>query len=184
MPLLAEEGSESPSIRRSISTDRGAHIKTRIKPDIPDNPAITKSQYPTRAFINRSLATLPLLPPTGNKKGHLSSKDNFSEALHNHPRINSRKANHEQEDEQFKQMLNVRHGGIGKVKLENNQVKAKSQVPVKIHKSDLIRTVYSDMDAGETIEEGRRSDFSETENENGSTKLHIPNGMKKLQRSS
>ena len=37
------------------------------------------------------------------------------------------------------------------------------------------------MDVGETVEEGRRSDFSETENENGSTKLHIPYGMKKLQ---
>ncbi|GJU76119.1 kinesin-like protein KIN-14F, partial [Tanacetum coccineum] len=172
MPLLAEEGSESPSIRRSISTDRGAHIKNRIKPDIPDNPPIAKSQYPTRAFLNRSLATLPVLPST--------------EALHNVPRSTSRKANnHEQDEEQFKQLLNVRQGGIGKVKLENNQVKAKSQAPVKIHKSELIRTVYSsDMDAGETIVEGQRSDFSETENENGSTMLHIPNGMKKLQRSS
>lgn len=51
-------------------------------------------------------------------------------------------------------MFNIRHGGVGKVQLENNQVKAKSQVPLKIHKSDLIRTVYSDVDAGETVEEG------------------------------
>ncbi|PWA86662.1 hypothetical protein CTI12_AA136850 [Artemisia annua] len=41
-------------------------------------------------------------------------------------------------------------------KFSLNQVKAKSQVPIKIHLSDFIRTVYSDMDAGETVEEGRR----------------------------
>ncbi|PWA67062.1 hypothetical protein CTI12_AA321170 [Artemisia annua] len=57
------------------------------------------------------------------------------------------------------------HGGVGKVQLEKNQVKAKSQMPVKIYKSDLIRTVYSDMDVGETVEEGRRSDFSHFETE-------------------
>lgn len=185
MPLLAEEGSQSPPIRRSISTDRGSHNKNRIKPDTPDILPITKTQYPTRAFINRSLATLPNLPSsTENKRGYLSSQDNFPEALHNLPKINGKRGNQEQEEEQFKQMLNVRQGGIGKLKLENNQVKAKSQLPVKIPKADLLRTVYSDVDAGETAEEGQRSDFSEPENEHASTKPHIPMGMKKLQRSS
>lgn len=177
MPLLAEEGSPSP-IRRSISTDRGAHMKNRIKPDITDNPPITKIQYPIpmRAPVNRSLATLPIIPSTENKRGYLGSQDNFSEAFHNLPRVNSRKANQEQEDDQFKQMLNVRERGIGKLKLENNQVKAKHHLK---YKSDLIR----DMDAGE---ESQKSDFSEPENEHVdvSTKPHIPNGMKKLQRSS
>ena len=42
-------------------------------------------------------------------------------------------------------MLNG-HRGVGKVQLENNKVKAKSQVPVKIHKSDLIGTVYLGFD--------------------------------------
>ncbi|KAI3686151.1 hypothetical protein L1987_79824 [Smallanthus sonchifolius] len=168
MPLLAEERSPSPPMRRSISTDRGAHMKTRIKPDTPANPPITKTLYPTRAFINRSLATLPILPSTDNKKGYLSSQDNFSEALHNLPRINSRKANHqEQEEEQFKQML----------KLKNNQVKAKSQHPVK-------QKVFSDMDSGQTVEESQRSYFSELENEHNSTRSHKPMGVKKLQRSS
>lgn len=168
MPLLAEEGSPSPPLRRSISTDRGAHIKTRNKPDTPANPPITKTQYPTRAFMNRSLATLPILPSTDNKKAYLSSQDNFSEALHNLPRISSRKANHqEQEEEQFKQML----------KFKNNQVKAKGQQPVK-------QTVFSDMDAGLTVEEGQRSDFSEPENEHNSVRSNMPNGVKKLQRSS
>lgn len=158
MPFLPEEGSESPPIRRSISTDRGAHIKNRINPDTSENPPLTKSQYPTRAFINRSLATLPILPSTENKRGYLSSQDNISE------------------EEQFKKMLNVRHGGIGKPKHENNPVKSKSHLPVKIHKADT--------DAGVTVEEGQRSDYSETENERVSTKLHVPNGMKKFQRSS
>ncbi|XP_022039587.1 kinesin-like protein KIN-14F isoform X2 [Helianthus annuus] len=162
MPLLAEERSPSPPLRRSISTDRGARIKTKIKPDTTVNPPITKTQYPTRAFINRSLATLPILPSTDTKR------DNFSEALLNLPRINSRKANHqEQEDEQFKQML----------KVKNNQVKAKGQHHVK-------QIVFSDMDVGQTVEEGQRSDFSEPENEHGSTRLHVPVGAKKLQRSS
>nr|XP_043640011.1 kinesin-like protein KIN-14F [Erigeron canadensis] len=182
--LLAEEGSQSPPIRRSISTDRGAHLKSRIKPDTPDNLPITKTQYPTRAFINRSLATLASLPSTENKRGYLSSQDNNSEALHNLPRINARKGNQEQEEEQFKQMLNVRQGGIGKLKLENNQVKTKSQLPIKIHKADLLRTVYSGVDAGGTIEEGHRSDFSEPENEHVLNKPQLPVGMKKLQRSS
>ncbi|KAI7734423.1 hypothetical protein M8C21_004072 [Ambrosia artemisiifolia] len=168
MPLLAEERSPSPPLRRSISTDRGARMKTRIKPDTTTNPPITKPQYPTRAFINRSLATLPILPSTdNNKKGYLSSQDNFSEALHNLPRTNSRKANYqEQDDEQLKQML----------KLKNNQVKPKSQHTVK-------QTVFSDMDAVQTVEEGQRSDFSEPENEHSSVKLHVPVGAKKLQRS-
>lgn len=168
MPLLAEERSPSPPLRRSISTDRGARIKTKIKPETITNPPITKPQYPTRAFVNRSLATLPILPSTDNKKGYLSSQDNFSEALHNLPRVSSRKANNqEQEEEQFKHML----------KVKNSQVKAKSQHSVK-------QTVLSDMDAGQTIEEGQRSDFSEPENEHCSVRLHIPVGPKKLQRSS
>ena len=182
MPLLAEEGSPSPPIRRSISTDRGVHIKSRTKPDTPENPPITKLQYPIRASVNRSLATLPNLPSTDNKKGYLSSHDNFSEALHNLPK--ARKANQEQEEEQCKQMLNVRQGGIRKLKVEHNQVKAKSQLPVKIHKSEILRTVFSDVDGGETVEEGQRSDFSEAENEHVSTKSHVPMGTKKLQRSS
>lgn len=184
MPLLAEEGSPSPPIRRSISTDRGAHIKGRTKLDTPENPPITKLQYPIRASVNRSLATLPILPSTDNKRGYLSSHDNFSETLHNLPKADTRKANQEQEDDQFKQMLNVRQGGIGKLKLEHNQAKARSQLPVKIHKSDLLRTAFSDMDVGETIEEGQRSDFSEPENEHVSTKSHVPMGTKKLLRSS
>ncbi|KAD4386351.1 hypothetical protein E3N88_26520 [Mikania micrantha] len=168
MPLLAEEGSQSPPIRRSISTDRGAHLKSRIKAETLANPPFTKTQYPTRTFINRSLATLPNLPSTDNKKEYLSSQDNFAEALHNHPRINSRKANYqEQEEEQFKKML----------KLKNNQVKAKRQQPIK-------QTMLSDMDVGQTVEEGQRSDFSETENEHNSNRLHVPAGVKKLQRSS
>ncbi|KAD4386337.1 hypothetical protein E3N88_26506 [Mikania micrantha] len=168
MPLLAEEGSQSPPIRRSISTDRGAHLKSRIKAETLANPPFTKTQNPTRTFINRSLATLPNLPSTDNKKEYLSSQDNFAEALHNHPRINSRKANYqEQEEEQFKKML----------KLKNNQVKAKRQQPIK-------QTMLSDMDVGQTVEEGQRSDFSETENEHNSNRLHVPAGVKKLQRSS
>ncbi|XP_076943388.1 kinesin-like protein KIN-14F isoform X2 [Bidens hawaiensis] len=168
MPLLAEERSPSPPLRRSISTDRGARIKTKIKPETITNPPITKPQYPTRVFVNKSLATLPILPPTNNKKGYLSSQDNFSEALHNHPRVGSRKVNNqEQEEEQFKHML----------KVKNSQVKAKSQHSVK-------QTVLSDMDAGQTVEEGQRSDFSEPENEHCSVRLHIPVGPKKLQRSS
>ncbi|KVH99251.1 Calponin homology domain-containing protein [Cynara cardunculus var. scolymus] len=184
MPLLAEEGSPSPPIRRSISTDRGVHTRGRTKPDTPDNPPITKLQYPIRASVNRSLATLPILPSTDNKRGYLSSQDTVSESLHNLPKANNKKANQEQEEEQFKQMLNVRQGGIGKLKLEHNQVKAKSQLPVKIHKSDLLRTVFSDVEVGETIEEGQRSDLLEAENEHASTKSHVPIGTKKLQRSS
>lgn len=110
MPLLAEEGSQSPStIRRSISTDR-------------DRGAYMKIQYPIRASVNRSLAVA-----TENRRGYLSSQDDkFSETtLNTHNHLPSRrKGNQEQEEEQ---MLNVvREGKI------NNP---KNQVAVKISKS-------------------------------------------------
>lgn len=194
MPFLAEEGltgsgkprSPSPPVRRSMSTDRGAHIRSRIKPDTLDNPPIMKLQFPARVSVNRSLAAIPASIPSteNNKRVYSGSQDNISDVLHNLPRVSSRKLHLDHEEEQFKQVLNVRHGGIRKSKPENKVNKSKHQLPAKIPKSDLPATLHADMDAGGKTEEALRSDFSEPENEHVhiTSPVHGALRMKKLQR--
>ncbi|KAA8527097.1 hypothetical protein F0562_008674 [Nyssa sinensis] len=74
MPLLAEEilvnldkpRSPSPPVRRSLSTDRGALVKSRIKSETADNQPISKVQFPARVFVNKSVATMPIIPSMDN----------------------------------------------------------------------------------------------------------------------
>ncbi|XP_074320467.1 kinesin-like protein KIN-14F [Silene latifolia] len=62
MPHISEEKfvrpvmtrSPSPPVRRSVSTDRGALMRSRLKPEIIEKP-IGKVQLPTRASVNRSI---------------------------------------------------------------------------------------------------------------------------------
>ncbi|KAH9602563.1 hypothetical protein KSS87_001041 [Heliosperma pusillum] len=69
MPYISEEKfvrpviarSPSPPVRRSVSTDRGALIRSRLKPEIIEKP-IAKVQLPTRVSVNRSI--LPILGST------------------------------------------------------------------------------------------------------------------------
>lgn len=180
MPFLAEERlvnsgkprSPSPPVRRSISTDRGALMRSRVKPDPTDHTPISKLQLPPRASINKSIATMPVIPPVDNNaRGLLGSQqapkqENISEAFLSFQRSISKKVNVEHEEEQFKQALNVRQGGIRKSKPES-KVKAKSQLPTRIPKSDTGVTLLSEVDTGAKMEEARKSDFSEPENESG-----------------
>lgn len=199
MPFLAEEKlvnsgkpkSPSPPVRRSISTDRGALMKSRVKPDPTDHTPISKLQLPPRSSVNKSMAAMSVIPPVDNNaRGllgcqELPKPDNISEAFLSFQRSISKKGHLEHEDEQFKQALNVRHGGIRKSKPES-KVRAKSQLPTRIPKSDAVVTLFSEVDTGGKMEEARKSDFSERENESGLnvSPVHSTLSVKKLQRNS
>ncbi|KAM1115023.1 hypothetical protein TB2_038153 [Malus domestica] len=197
MPLLAEDRlvipgnlrSPSPPVRRSISTDRGALIKSRVKADTTENQPIAKVPFPARAPVNKSLATMPVFPSTDtNSKVCISSQEptkheDIFGALNSLQKANSKKVYQEHEEEQFKQNLNVRQGGIRKIKNESKAAKAKqNRVPARIQNSDAVTTMFPNLDAGEKMEEARTSDFSEPENEHIliSSLVHKPLMAKKL----
>lgn len=177
MPFVAEEKlgrsgkttSPSPPVRRSISTDRGALMKSRVKLETVEDHPITKLAFPVKASINKSITPIPLVSSIDTySRGYTSSQepakqDNISDAFYNLQRLNSRKLEHE--DDQFKQALNVRQGGVRKSKPES-KTKAKHQLPTtRIQKSDVAGTLLSATDG--KMEEARKSDFSEPENELG-----------------
>ncbi|KAH0997792.1 hypothetical protein GBA52_021656 [Prunus armeniaca] len=181
MPLLGEERlvisgkprSPSPPVRRSISTDRGAFIKSRVKAETTENQPIAKLPFPARVPVNKSLATMPVIPSTDNNLRFSQEPPNhedISDALNSFQKANFKKVCPEQEDEQFKQALNVRQGGIRKIKNESKAKAKQNRIPARIQKSDAVTTMFSDLDGSEKVEEARKSDFSEPENE------HIPIG--------
>ncbi|KAK3008700.1 hypothetical protein RJ639_015249 [Escallonia herrerae] len=192
MAFLAEERqtgfgkrrSPSPPVRRSISTDRGALMKSRIKPDSSDSPSITKLQFPARVSVNKSFASGSLVPASDeNRRVYMISQDNISKELHSMPKINSGKVHSEHEDEQFKQVLNIRQGGIRKSK-PDSKVKTKHQLPARNQTSDLTMALLTEMDTGRTKEDARKSDYSEPENEHALAQSPVYSTMrvKKLQR--
>ncbi|KAM0995681.1 hypothetical protein ACFX13_005833 [Malus domestica] len=197
MPLLAEDRlvipgnlrSPSPPVRRSISTDRGAFIKSRVKADTTENQPIAKVPFPARAPVNKSLATMPVFLSTDtNSRVCISSQEptkheDIFGALNSLQKANSKKVYQEHEEEQFKKNLNVRQGGIRKIKNESKAAKAKqNRVPARIQNSDAVTTMFPNLDAGEKMEEARTSDFSEPENEHIliSSPVHNPLMVKKL----
>lgn len=159
--------SPSPPVRRSISTDRGSLIRGRTKAEIFDNQPVAKVPFPARVPVSKSIVAMPVITSTDNSSKvpyispqEASKQNNISDTLFNLQKISSRKVFPEHEEEQFRQALNIRQGGIRKNKNES-KVKAKHQLPAKIQKSDML----SDMDAIEKNEEPRKSDFSEPEND-------------------
>lgn len=174
-PLQAEERSvgsikprsPSPPIRRSISTDRAAVIKPRIKSDPLDNPPVIKVPFPASLSVNKSVANVPsIIPSVVNTRLIGSQEPPFPDALNSHQRITLRKVQPENEEEQFKQALNVRQGGIRKTKPEN-KVKIKQHSSAKVQKSVVPETLVSDVGMGKMLEETQKADFSDPENEHG-----------------
>ncbi|TQE05407.1 hypothetical protein C1H46_008997 [Malus baccata] len=162
----------SPPVRRSISTDRGAFIKSRNKADTTENHPIAKVPFPARVPVNKSLATMPVFPSTENNSRVCTSSreptkhEDIFGALNSLQKANSKKVYQEPEDEQFKLALNVRQGGIRKIKNESKAAKTKqNRIPARVQNSDAGTTMFPNSDAGEKIEEARKSDFSEPENE-------------------
>ncbi|PPR85789.1 hypothetical protein GOBAR_AA34909 [Gossypium barbadense] len=174
MPILAEERlpsvvnarSPSPPVRRSLSTDRGALIRSRIKADTVDNQPVSKVPFPARVPVNKSLASTTVTPSadSNSSRVHVSSQE-ISKQDSISDKLSTKKLHPEHEEEQFRQALNVRQGGIRKSKAES-KAKMKHQLPTRLHKTDAAVTLLSEIDTGEKIEEPRKSDFSETENEN------------------
>ncbi|GAV59639.1 Kinesin domain-containing protein/CH domain-containing protein [Cephalotus follicularis] len=176
-PLKAEEKlgssgkprSPSPLVRRSISTDRAALMRSRVKPEAIENQQIIKVHYPVRVPINKTVATMPALPSSidNNSRPHMPSlepvrQDNNSDAFY---KVSSRKVYQESEEEQqFRQVLNIRQGGVRKSKSEN-KANAKHQLPGRFQKTGVGISLISDMEASEKIEAARKSDLSEPENE-------------------
>ncbi|XP_048235621.1 kinesin-like protein KIN-14F isoform X2 [Ricinus communis] len=169
--LPSSARSPSPPVRRSISTDRGASGRSRVKADTVENHPVARVPFPARVPVNKSIAAMPVATSTDNntKVQYTSPQeagkpDNISDTLFNLQRISYRKIHPEHEEEQFRQALNIRQGGIRKTKNES-KIKAKHQLPAKFQKYDAGITMLSDIDSVEKIEEPRKSDFSEPENE-------------------
>ncbi|KAJ0103183.1 hypothetical protein Patl1_03773 [Pistacia atlantica] len=179
-PLVSEErlgGSAktrtpSPSVRRSISTDRGAVMRSRVKAETIENQPVARVPFPARVPVNKSIAAFPAITPStdsNNSRVYLGpqepqKQDNVSDKLSSLQKVTSRKVYPDHEDDQFRQSLNIRQGGIRKSKPES-KAKAKHQLPSRIQKSDMGISLLSDIDTAEKIEEARTNGFSEPENE-------------------
>lgn len=198
IPFLAEERllgsgkprSPSPPVRRSMSTDRGSVIKSKVKIDTTDNQLIAKVPFPARVSVNKSVAAMPMMPSTdSNSRVYIGSQEpakpeNISVALFSLQKVSTRKVYPEHEEEKFKQALNARQGGIRKGKAESKAKAKHNQLPTRIQKSEVMTTLLPDVDtSGEKMEEApRKSDFSELENEQGlvGSPVHCPMKVKKL----
>ncbi|KAL0443242.1 UNVERIFIED_CONTAM: Kinesin-like protein KIN-14F [Sesamum latifolium] len=195
VPLLAEERSvgstnprsPSPPIRRSISTDRAALIRPRIKSDALENQLVIKVPFPPSLAVNKSVASVPPIVPSAMSTCLYplgSQEAPLPDALNSLQRVTLRKIPPENEEEQFKQVLNVRQGGIRKTKPES-KLKIKQQTSAKVQKSGVSETtLLSDVGTGKMLEETQKVDSSDPESEQG--RLGLPScgttRVKKLNR--
>ncbi|KMT12643.1 hypothetical protein BVRB_4g091020 [Beta vulgaris subsp. vulgaris] len=160
MPLIAEEKlfkpgnprSPSPPVRRSLSTDRGALVRSRLKPEMTEKP-ISKLQFSARSVsVNKSFG-LPSGNPLVDRHDGSITRGNLLD----------------HENEQLNPVLNARQLlSVRKSKNEMFKPKvAKNQQGFRLPKVDEPFTLITDIDAGGKVEEARKSDFSEPENEKG-----------------
>lgn len=80
-------------------------------------------------------------------------------------RVTVRKVQPDNEEEQFKQALNVRQGGIRKTKPET-KVKIRQQSSAKVQKSVAAEALLSDVRMGKMMEP-QKPELSDPENEQG-----------------
>ncbi|GER52710.1 kinesin motor family protein [Striga asiatica] len=159
----------SPPIRRSISTDRSAIVKPRIKPDVLENPPALKAPYPASLSLNKPvIASVPLVAPVAVNLRPIyegSKEPPFLDTL-------ERKSQPESE-EHIKQALNVRHGGIRKTKQEVKvKINAKPHIAAKAQKSSYPEIhLLSDVCAEKLLDETQKFDFSGLESGPGHFQL-------------
>ncbi|KAL8462126.1 hypothetical protein ACS0TY_032472 [Phlomoides rotata] len=174
VPLLAEERSvgsmkprsPSPPIRRSMSTDRAAHIRPRIKTDALDNSPVIKVPFPASLSVNKSIANVPsIIPSIVNTRLMSSQEPSFPDTLNSLHKVTLRKVQPDNEEEQFKQALNVRQGGIRKTKPET-KAKIRQQSSAKVQKSVAAEALLSDVRMGKMLET-QKPELSDPENEQG-----------------
>ncbi|XP_073280670.1 kinesin-like protein KIN-14F [Primulina huaijiensis] len=178
--------SPSPPVRRSISTDRGALTRPRIKSEALDNPPVMKVPFPASVSVHKSTTSAHAIAPSKvNPLLYQESlkRDNFPDVSNSLQRVTFRKINSENEEEQFKQVLNVRQGGIRKTKPES-KIKARHQSSARIHKSGVADKLLSDMNSGKLLEQTQKRDFSDPENDPGPVRspANDSNTVKKLHR--
>lgn len=192
MPFIAEENltrsgnprSPSPPVRRSLSTDRGALIRSRLRPETTEKPT-AKLQFPVRMSVNKSVAPASTVNPFVDNFARGNShfqEDNIAEVLSSRQRANLKKVQPDYEDEQFK-VLSVRQVSARKSKHESKP-KSKNQLPSRISKTNESFSMLTDTDAGGNIEEAVKSDFSEPENEVFGSPLYSTSRLKKLRQNS
>ncbi|XP_051126071.1 kinesin-like protein KIN-14F [Andrographis paniculata] len=175
VPLLAGERSvssikqrsPSPPIRRSISTDRGAGIRPRIRPDTVENPPTIKVSFPSGLSVIRSVPNVPsiILPSVNTRLNQGSQEPPPPDALNGVQRVTLRRVNSEHED-QLRQALNNRQGGTRKAK-PDNKVKIKQQPSSKAQKSSAPESLHPDVGAVKMHAVTQRIDSSEPENDQG-----------------
>lgn len=174
-PIFTAEGksgnsvkprSPSPPVRRSVSTDRGAVIRTKMKSDTVDNQPIARVPFPARVPVSRSMVVTSICPSTDNNVNlqEHPKKENVFDTLCSFQKVSTRKVHPENEEDHFKLALSVRQGSIRKSKIET-KAKAKHQPSARIENYEAAGTLLPNINAGEKVEEGRKSDFSEPENE-------------------
>lgn len=162
--------SPSPPVRRSVSTDRGAVIRNKMKSDTIDNQPIARVPFPARVPVSRSMVVTSIYPSIDNNSTNNTNlpeptkKENVFDTYCSLQKVTTRKVHPEHEEDHFKLALNVRQGSIRKNKIEP-KAKAKHQPPARIEKYEAAVTLLPSINAGEKVEEGRKSDFSEPENE-------------------
>ncbi|XP_051135098.1 kinesin-like protein KIN-14F isoform X2 [Andrographis paniculata] len=172
LPVLSEERavsstkprSPSPPVRRSTSTDRVATIKTKAKSNLPENLPVIKTPFPASISVSKSITNAPpvVVPAHQNQ---VSQETAISDALNSFSRVTIRKPHPPHEEEQFKQALNIRQGGIRKGKQES-KIKTKHQALAKLPKSNnSSETLLSDIDSDKFFEEAQNTDFLDPEDE-------------------
>lgn len=190
MPLLAEERSTtssssgnprspSPPIRRSISTDRGAFIRSKVKTETNENQPIAKPSFPTRVHVNKSMASVPAIDNRGRVNISCQEHENLSDALVGIQKVmaSTKKKQlvcqeNNEDEQQVKQSLNTMHGGARRSRNEGKSKAKQQQLPgaaAKInnqkHPENVVTTFLTDINAAGKMEDARKSDFSEMENE-------------------
>lgn len=181
MNLGAEDGlggstkprTSSPSVRRSISTDRGAVIRSKAKNETIENQPVLKAPFPARVPVNKSIAAVPTVAPSTdyNSVSRLytsqdpAKQDNIVDSLASLQKVSTRRVYSEHEDDQFRQALNIRQGGIRKSKMEIKAKAKQHQVSSRLQKPDMGITLLTEMESGEKIDDTKRGEFSDPENE-------------------
>ncbi|CAK9308633.1 unnamed protein product [Citrullus colocynthis] len=203
MPLLAEERSAtssssgnprspSPPVRRSISTDRGAFIRSKVKMETNENQPIAKPSFPARVHVNKSMAAVPAIDNRGRVNISCQEHENFSDAL-----VGIQKAmastkkkqlvcqENNEDEQQVKQSLNTMQGGArrsrneGKTKAKQQQLPgAAARINNQKQPEHVATTLLTDINAAVKMEDAGKSEFSEMENEHFLVGLPLDGALK------
>ncbi|XP_022139575.1 kinesin-like protein KIN-14F isoform X2 [Momordica charantia] len=197
MPFLAEERSTtstssgnarspSPPVRRSISTDRGALMRSKVKSETNENQPIAKPSFPVRVPVNKSMAA-------GRVNISSQEHENFSDALISlHKSMASTKKkqlvcqeNNEDEQQLKQSLITIQGGGPrrgrneGKTKAKQQQLpSAAARINNQKQQEHAVTTFLTDIYAGGKMEDARKSDFSEMENEHFLVGLPLDGALK------